>query len=125
MSPVKTVLLVLAMQAAGLQGIVLKKGSNEPLADATVELRQNQDNGAVLKNITTDDDGRFEFDRVPPGRYRLTVTRRGYTRPPLTVTVDPRQAPRVIELPMSPAGSISGQVFDANRQPLGNVEVLA
>jgi large repetitive protein len=125
MSIFGTVLLMLAMQAMPLQGIVFKKGTNEPLSDATVELRQNQENGAVLKTLTTEDDGRFLFDNVAPGRYRVAVSRRGYTRSPLTITVDPRQANAVIQLPMTQAGTISGRVSDPNGQPLGNVEVLA
>jgi protocatechuate 3,4-dioxygenase beta subunit len=124
MSMFATALLMLAMQTAPLQGVVYKKGTKQPLSDATVELRQDQENAAVLKTITTEDDGRFTFDNVGPGRYRVTVSRRGYTRPPLTITVAPRQAGE-IQLPMTPAGTISGHVYDANGQPLGNIEVLA
>src|ERR1051326_2598631 len=79
MSMFATALLMLAMQAAPLQGVVYRKGTTQPLSDATVELRQDQENGAVLKTITTEDDGRFVFDSVAPGRYRVTVSRRGYT----------------------------------------------
>lgn len=125
MSTLATTLLMLVLQALPLQGIVYKKGTNEPLSDATVELRQDQENGAVLRNLTTEDDGRFAFDNVAPGHYRVTVSRRGYTRPPVTVVVDPRQAAGEIQLPMSQAGTISGRVYDANGQPMGNVEVLA
>ena len=119
-----TVLLILAMQGSAVQGTVFKKGTSQPLADATVELREDQDNAGAPKTLTTDDDGRFVFDSVPPGRYRLTVSA-GYTRPPLTINVDPRQPVAVVQLPMIPAGTISGHVYDANGQPLGAVEVLA
>jgi 5-hydroxyisourate hydrolase-like protein (transthyretin family) len=124
MSMFATALLMLAMQAAPLQGVVYRKGTTQPLSDATVELRQDQENAAVLKTITTDDDGRFVFDSVAPGRYRVTVSRRGYTRPPLTITVGARQA-TAIELPMTQAGTIAGHIYGANGQPLGNIEVLA
>lgn len=125
MTTVGTVLLILAMQGSAVQGTVFKKDTSQPLADATVELRKDQDNAGAPKTLTTDDDGRFVFDSVPPGRYRLTVSRRGYTRPPLTINVDPRQPVAVVQLPMMPAGTISGHVYDANGQPLGAVEVLA
>jgi hypothetical protein len=119
-----TVLLLLAMQASPVQGVVIVKGTKQPLSDATVALRQDQENGSVLKTITTEDDGRVVFDNVAPGRYRVTVSRRGYTRPPITVTVA-RGATAPIELPMMPAGVISGRVYNANSQPLGAIEVLA
>jgi hypothetical protein len=118
------VLLLLAIQASPVQGVVVVKGTNQPLSDATVALHEDQENGAVLKTITTEDDGRFVFDNVVPGRYRVTVSRRGYTRPPITVTVT-RGAAAPIELPMKPAGAISGRVYNANSQPLGAIEVLA
>jgi hypothetical protein len=54
----------------------------------------------------------------------VTVSRRGYTRPPLTITVGARQATE-IQLPMTQAGTISGHIYGANAQPLGNIEVLA
>jgi hypothetical protein len=119
-----TVLLLLAMQGSPVQGVVIVKGTNQPLSDATVALHQDQENGSVLKTITTEDDGRFVFDNVPAGRYRVTVSRRGYTRPPITVTVT-RGAAAPIELPMTAAGAISGRVYNANGQPLGAIEVLA
>lgn len=124
MSAFGTVLLLLVIQASPVQGVVAVKGTNQPLSDATVALRQDQENGGVLKTITTEDDGRFVFDNVAPGRYRITVSRRGYTRPPITVTVT-RGVAAPIELPMTPGGSISGRVYTANGQPLGAVEVLA
>ena len=120
-----TALLMLAMQTSALQGIVFKKGTHEPLSEATVELRQDQGNAGLLKKLTTEDDGRFLFENVSPGRYRVTVSRRGYTRPPLTITVGARQTTGEIQLPMTQAGTISGRVNDVNSQPLGNVEVLA
>jgi hypothetical protein len=125
MSVFGTALLLLAMQAVSLHGIVFKKATNEPLSEASVELRQDQANAAILKKLTTDDDGKFQFDNVAPGRYRITVSRRGYTRPPLAITVGARQADADVQLPMTQTGTISGRVYDVSGQPLGRVEVLA
>jgi 5-hydroxyisourate hydrolase-like protein (transthyretin family) len=125
MSILGTALLALVMQALPLQGVVVKKGSTEPISKATVELRRDQDNSAILDSMTTEDDGRFSFGNVAPGRYRLTVTRRGYTRPPLPITVAAGQPPQSIQLNMAPTGSISGRVVDPVGRPMGNVEVKA
>ncbi len=84
---VGTALLALMLQAQALQGVVLRKGTSEGLSNATVELHQDQGKAGILDSIITEDDGRFSFSNVQPGRYRLIVTRRGYARPPLTVTV--------------------------------------
>ena len=125
MNIVGTALVALVMQTLPLQGIVVRKGTAEPLSNATVELRRDQGNADVLDSITTEDDGRFSFGNVAPGRYRLDVTRRGYTRPPLTITLAVGQRPEGIQLSMTPTGSISGRVYDAVGRPMGNVEVKA
>src|SRR3989442_262226 len=120
-----TALLTLVMQALPLQGIVVKKGTTEPLSKATVELRRDQESAVILDSTTTEDDGRFSFGNVAPGRYRLTVTRRGYTRPPLTITLAAGQPAADIQLNMTLTGSISGRVVDAVGRPMGTVEVKA
>ena len=122
---VGTALLALMLQAQALQGVVLRKGTSEGLSNATVELHQDQGKAGILDSIITEDDGRFSFSNVQPGRYRLIVTRRGYARPPLTVTVTSGRPVEDIQLNMTPAGSISGHIFDAEGRPVGNVEVEA
>src|SRR5438132_3752053 len=101
MNVLGTALLALVMQALPLQGIVVRKGTTEPLSNATVELHRDQENAGILDSTTTEDDGRFSFGNVAPGRYRLTVTRRGYTRPPLTITLAAGQPAEGIQLPMA------------------------
>ena len=129
MSIVATALLSFVMQAVPLQGplqgIVVKKGTGEPLSNATVELRRDQESAAILDSITTEDDGRFSFGTVAPGRYRLTVARRGYARLPLTITVASDQPAQDIRIDMSLTAAISGRVVDLNGRPMGNVEVRA
>src|SRR5882672_1473280 len=123
-----TALLAFMLQAQSLQsiqGVVLRKGSAETLSNATVELRRDEGLPGVLDSMTTEGDGRFSFNRVPPGRYRLTVTRRGYARPPLVITLTGGQRAEDIPLNMTLAGSISGRVIDAEGRPVGNVEVQA
>jgi hypothetical protein len=116
---------LLFAQSASIQGIVTRSESNDPLSKATVELRAEENQSAVLSSVTTDDDGRFVFQAVRPGRYRLTVRRAGYTRSPLSIVVAAGQAPSAIRLPMKPTAAISGNIFDSSGQPLGNVLVQA
>ena len=117
-------LLALLLQNAAIQGIVVR-GTNDPLSKATVELRADGTNGALLDSTTTDADGRFVFQNVRAGRYRLNVTRAGYVRPPLPVVVTQGQALVNLELSMTPAAAVEGVVYDGNGEPLGNVEVQA
>ena len=117
-------LLTLAMQSVSIQGIVVRQGSNDPLSNATVELRSDPEN-AMIRSITTEADGRFLFENIRPGRYRLAATRRGYVRPPLTVIVAAGQPVPYLQLPMTLTGAISGRVYDTNGQPMGNIEVQA
>src|SRR5439155_14795521 len=116
--------LSLLFQAPSVNGIVLKAGSSAPLSRATVELQADA-NGAVINSITTEDDGRFAFENVRPGRYKLNATRRGYVRRVITVTVSAGQAAPEIRLSMNSTGAIYGRVYDANNRPLGNIEVQA
>ena len=117
-------LLVFILQNASIQGTVIR-GANNPLSKATVELRSDESDARPIDTITTEADGRFAFQNVRPGRYRIVVARSGYFRPPQTITVTAGERPRDIALMMSPTGAISGRVFDANGEPLGNAEVMA
>jgi hypothetical protein len=116
--------LLLFAQSASVQGIVTRSGSTEPLSKAIVELRPESNDNTILNSMTTDDDGRFIFQSVSAGRYRLTVRRAGYSRPPMSITVVAGQ-PSGVQLPMAPTAAISGSVFDKDGQPAGNLLVQA
>lgn len=117
-------ILALFLQNTAVQGIVLR-GQNDPLSKATVELRTDTGNSSVVGSILTDADGRFVFQSVGPGRYRLTVKRQGYTRPPRSISVVAGQPLPDIQLPMTPTGAIYGAVYDGKNEPVANVEVQA
>jgi len=44
---------------------------------STVEVKNVDTN--LTKTLTTDDDGRFVFLQLPPGRYTLTASKQGFT----------------------------------------------
>src|SRR6185295_705255 len=113
-------------QTTSIQGIVTRGNTSEPLSKATVELRAEGPNSPLLDQTTTEGDGRFAFFNVRPGQYRLTVKRQGYVRSsPMSATVAANQPPSEIRLPMSPAATIYGSVFDNKGAPFGNVLVQA
>jgi hypothetical protein len=120
-------LAALLAQTASIEGIVVR-GTNDPLSRAIVELHADNSNNTdetVLSSATTEEDGRFRFQSVRPGRYRLSVKRQGYTRPPLTVTLAAGQPMQDLRLTMAPTGAIYGRILDHNGSPFGNIEVQA
>ncbi len=71
---------MLAAQRARLTGTVSRDSSLAPVASAEVRLPQ------LDRAATTDTAGRFVFDSVPAGRYRITVRALGFA--PLDDSVD-------------------------------------
>ena len=60
-----------AADFTSLQGIVLDKATNQPIAGAIVTV------DAIL-TATTDATGKFTIDKVPSGDYDFTVVAKGY-----------------------------------------------
>ena len=113
----------------------MKWGTTEPIAKATVELRQVDAGTAAPYVAMTAQDGTFAFAAVRPGQYRLSSSRPGYVKAeygqrwpngigsPLTVPAG--RAVSNVPIPMLPTAAISGRVHDRSDQPIGNVEVQA
>jgi hypothetical protein len=119
-----------------LQGIVVRAGTNEPVAKAVVELRKPGGDSKPYTLLTTDE-GKFAFRNVQAGQYELAVTRSGYvsfvygTRKtsgpgePITLPAAPALQPTVLRIVMTPTGSISGRITDRRGEPVANAEVGA
>jgi hypothetical protein len=99
---------------AVVQGTVIGRETRAPIAGATVELT---DIGGAI----TDDAGRFRFDRVPVGRYELTVQMLGYETQTVELPVV-ADTSLVIEMEVQPVAldpidvrtfSLRGRVVDA------------
>lgn len=123
---------------ASIEGVVVKAGSNEPLAGVSVELSRAAGAPAgQAATVITADDGRFVFRDVAAGSYRLVATRGDSQYAPaefgqrepggrgLTIDLGSGQRMMNARLEMAPTGSIGGRVFDADGEPLANARVMA
>jgi protocatechuate 3,4-dioxygenase beta subunit len=133
-----TVLFALLAQTgtiASIEGIVVKLGTGEPLARATVTLR-NDNNVRVVLSATTGADGRFAISNIQTGEYRLQASHPGpympadygqskATRRGSLITITAGQKITALRLELAPTSSISGRILDTDGEPLGRVEVQA
>ena len=118
-----------------VRGVVVRWGTSEPVAKATVELRRVESGTPAPYVVTTAADGTFAFEAVPPGTYRVVATRSGYVnaeygqrRPNglgMTIALAAGQAAPDVRLQMTATAAISGRVHDRFDRPIGNVEVEA
>jgi hypothetical protein len=120
---------------SSLQGRVVKWGTTEPIAKATVELRPVGAGNPPPYVATTATDGTFVFATIRAGQYRIVATRPGYVpaeygqRWPngvgMLLTIPQGQSVSNIPIPMLLTAAISGRIRDASGQPIGNAEVEA
>jgi carboxypeptidase family protein len=120
---------------SSLQGRVVKWGTTDPIAKASVELWRLAAGVAAPYVTTSAADGTFVFAAIPPGQYRIVATRPGYLAAeygqrwpngagtPLTIPAG--QAVSNVPIPMLLTAAVSGRVRDASGQPIGSVEVEA
>jgi hypothetical protein len=144
-----SLLLALSIQQApaSVDGVVIKMGSGEPIAGATVQLHAEKAPDEKVPDgtppvmpptytATTTQDGRFSFTNVLPTTYRLIATRSGGYVPaeygqrtptsegiPFEITSGQRMGG--IQLSMASTGSIAGRVYDRDGEPLGKAQVQA
>src|SRR5437867_11918755 len=124
---------------ASVEGSVVKMGSGDPLASANVQLhpeKGKEPEEIHLYSATTSPDGKFVFNNVAPGSYRLIATRSGGYVPAEYGQRSPTgegipfglaagQKMTGVQLAMAPTGSISGRVYDRDGEPVGNAQVQA
>ncbi|MBD3276421.1 MAG: PEGA domain-containing protein, partial [Candidatus Marinimicrobia bacterium] len=75
--------------AATVSGIVTDAESADPLSYANVILRDTQ------QGATTDEQGYYVIQNVPPGEYTLAVSYIGYAQRDTTISVQPDENVRV------------------------------
>jgi hypothetical protein len=136
-------LAVIAQSAASVDGVVVKAGSREPLAEAKVQLNPERppddfdDTKAKSYEAKTGPDGKFIFNDVAPGVYRLIATRtnggyipaeygqRNATSEGMPLIIAAGQKLTGIQLPMASSGSISGRIYDEDGEPVARAQVSA
>jgi hypothetical protein len=117
-------LLMQQPRLGSLEGTVLQAGTAQPVPRAVVELIGTNKEPPIV--MATAADGKFEFRNLPPGRYRLNVSRNGYLDgKPANITIEAGEAVKDIRLSIVATGAISGRVYDGNGEPLANVPVQA
>jgi hypothetical protein len=121
-------------EKCSIAGMVVRKGSNEPIHFARITLTNDSDEQKSLHSTTTAD-GRFAFNEVPPGDYRVTVTRNGFVSesygarqpmdPGLSLTLSSGKHVDDLIFRMAPAAIITGHVRDENGEALPWAQVTA
>ena len=121
-----------------LSGRVTAEGTNAPVAGARVMVfpmmrAAMPPSGpmAIPPQAMTDQDGRFVFNSVAPGEYRIDVQKTGFaslmdpsTRP-RTYTVAAGQALDNVSIVLQKGAVISGKVLDQKGEPVTDARVMA
>ena len=132
---------------ASIEGVVSRLGTGEPLANASVQLNledaQSEERPGIPRPIEdfhrtakSDRNGRFAFENVTPGTYRLIATydggyvpaeygQRSPTGQGTKIEIAAGQKMTGVQLAMSPTGSIAGRVYDKNGEPVAKAQVMA
>ncbi|MFU8813501.1 MAG: carboxypeptidase-like regulatory domain-containing protein, partial [Balneolaceae bacterium] len=92
------------LSVATLQGAVIDSLTGNPLSEVHVFLSGSR-HGAI-----TDFSGRYRIRNIPPGVYRLIVSRIGYKREIKEIVIRPGTTPR-FTIPMQPVVYKMGEIF--------------
>ena len=130
-----------AAGTARVAGQVVAAGTNAPIADARVILMPDRRGAppaapllmAPLPQVSTDQSGRFSFDGLAPGTFRIDVQKPGFVplwspadpAPPAKYTLSAGQSLDNLTLTLKKGGAVSGRVLDSKGEPLANARVVA
>src|SRR5258706_5700589 len=114
-----------------VQGRVIQQPGGLPIRKANISLF-NGDGDETNYAALTDEEGRFTFEGVKPGNYRLRFERTGFVNAEkrhrqwgTLLSLEPGQEIKDLLLPMAPAAVILGKVTDKDGDPVPNAEVAA
>jgi protocatechuate 3,4-dioxygenase beta subunit len=123
--------------SAVVSGRVLEQGTHAPVAGAQVTLMVQFQGPPPMPfprpaTATTDQNGRFVFANVEPGRYRVNAQKTGFAisnGPAIgnlspTVEVKAGERPAAVEITLQRGGVIAGRVVDQSGEPLVDARVM-
>jgi hypothetical protein len=130
----RSVLLAQAPAPATVRGVLVRWGTEEPVGQATLELRSAGSAMPAAISVSQDN-GEFVFTNIPAGTYRLVAFAEGFApaeygqlRPngngsPVTVVAGNSNNFR---MRIAPGGILAGRVTNQNGQPMvySNIEIL-
>jgi len=118
--------------ACTIEGVVLGEGSGQPLGKARAVVSSIDTPDAVF-SIVTSADGRFAISDIPPGRYRLSVTREGYVsqeygqrnsgQPGSVVLLQSGQHLTGVTFRLLATAVLTGGIADTDGEPISGVQV--
>jgi hypothetical protein len=123
-----------APAAAGrISGRVTAEGGNTPLAGARIMLfPAGRPTGPIgMSQVLTDQSGRFVFEQVAAGDYRVDVQKAGFvpffspTQPLPTITVAAGQSLDNVDFRLQKGGAITGRVLEGNGEPMPDARIVA
>jgi protocatechuate 3,4-dioxygenase beta subunit len=137
--PFVTLVFTLSLQAAvpqqaSVAGTVLEAGSNTPVAGARVMLMSSAfrpQSGRPPEPLVTvtDQNGRYRFDALDPGRYRVSAQKAGFATtlgpglPEMALTAGERRTD--LNVTIQRGAAVVGRVLDENGEPIANANVMA
>ena len=103
--------------------------------DTRTAAQQQAQQQPLTFTATTDDQGKFQFNDVDQGPYRVVAARNGFARqeygqrsfnrPGTVINIREGQQVNDISFRLIPASTISGRVMDSNGEPLPGITVQA
>lgn len=118
---------------AVIEGLITHAASKAAIRKAKVTLR-GVDNDRQA-TVESGDDGKYSFQEVKPGRYRISAEKAGYESAPYgsrrmgdsgqVLAVGPGQEFHAIDVGLIRQGAIAGKILDADNEPVAKALVMA